>query len=458
MLPDNSRQFFSQSFYFDVKAPEGVITVEKERDGVNTSYDIVYDLYDDAAEYKNGAYVSTKNIDFSSGNAPEMKLYIDGKLAQTYTLSTFQSSKTIDFLSEFGEKEEFADALTAKAEITFKDKFGHSTTIESEEMAVDFKAPEVTAIEVSAKNLLARGEDTYVINGFEDIGSITARFSDNASDKLDVTYVSSGTYNVTRIGAYEFAIKNLMLSDFSPAYDGITRYNYTFNVTDMGKNSASGFVSFILDLNAPTIYYADLSGIENKTNADSVEIEMYYDHDEYETPEDIVITADGAEIADKSEIGVIKLRVTENGTVTVRTVDAKGKTGEKSFEVDELEDIDLDSQEMSSETQNQHTTHSFLEVREVYDADGKVQFMGIGSGAKLVTTTVDSRVNSSYAASGLAAGTQEFGADVTNEMMSGNDVVLRVYYEGDTAPEFNVRLRMIKDDITKSIKDGVKNG
>lgn len=110
----------------------------------------------------------------------------------------------------------------------------------------------------------------------------------------------------------------------------------------------------------------------------------------------------------------------------------------KGSEIDELEDIDLDSQEMSSETQNLHTTHSFLEVREVYDADGKVQFMGIGSGAKLVTTTVDSRVNSSYAASGLAAGTQEFGADVTNEMMRGNDVVLRVYYEGDTAPEFNV--------------------
>lgn len=354
MLPDNSRQFFSQNFYFDVKAPEGVITVEKERDGVNTSYDIVYDLYDDAAEYKNGAYVSTKNIDFSSGNAPEMKLYIDGKLAQTYTLSTFKSSKTIDFLSEFGEKEEFADALTAKAEITFKDKFGHSTTIESEEMAVDFKAPEVTAIEVSAKNLLARGEDTYVINGFEDIGSITARFADNASDKLDVTYVSSGTYNVTRIGAYEFAIKNLMRSDFSPAYDGITRYNYTFNVTDMGKNSASGFVSFILDLNAPTIYYADLSGIENKTNADSVEVEMYYDHDEYETPEDIVITADGAEIADKSEIGVIKLRVTENGTVTVKTVDAKGKTGGKSFEVNcfdrEAPVITLDSIQQTPET------------------------------------------------------------------------------------------------------------
>lgn len=114
----------------------------------------------------------------------------------------------------------------------------------------------------------------------------------------------------------------------------------------------------------------------------------------------------------------------------------------KVSEVDEIDEIDLDSPEMPSASgtsgQSGLSSTSYLEVLEVPDENGSIQLMGIGSGAQLVGTTVDSVKDSAYRASFKLASASSFKADVTDEMISGKDVVLRVYYDSDTAPEFKV--------------------
>lgn len=104
-------------------------------------------------------------------------------------------------------------------------------------------------------------------------------------------------------------------------------------------------------------------------------------------------------------------------------------------EVDELESIDLEAEEMSSDS---GTKQSFLEVHELTDENGAVQFMGIGAGASVVSTTVDSRIKSGFSARATGLNGLSITPNVTEQMISGNDVVLRVYYEGDTAPTFTV--------------------
>ena len=127
----------------------------------------------------------------------------------------------------------------------------------------------------------------------------------------------------------------------------------------------------------------------------------------------------------------------------------------KGSEIDEIDEIDLDNTEMSSSEGSGNSggglnpttgytpkmTTSFLEVKEVTDENGQVQLMGIGSGAKVVGTTVDSVVNSSYRVPKLLTGGENnnFTVNVSKEMMNGNDVVLRVYYDGEKPDSFTVK-------------------
>ncbi len=124
----------------------------------------------------------------------------------------------------------------------------------------------------------------------------------------------------------------------------------------------------------------------------------------------------------------------------------------KGSEIDEIEEIDLDSPEMSSESgsgsggggsggSSSHSarrTARFLEVMEVPDEEGHIQLMGIGSGAEVVGSTVDSFVASSYSMPLSLMGAGSFTTNITNDMIQGKDVVLRVYYDSDTAPELKV--------------------
>ena len=137
----------------------------------------------------------------------------------------------------------------------------------------------------------------------------------------------------------------------------------------------------------------------------------------------------------------------------------------KGSETDEIDEIDLDNTgKMSSSSGSGGTggtggsggsggglspttgyaskmTTSFLEVKEVTDENGQVQLMGIGSGAKVVGTTVDSVVSSSYRVPKLltGGGNDNFTVDISDEMMNGNDVVLRVYYDGEKPTNFTVK-------------------
>ncbi len=335
MTQDAFTQSERRSFYFDVKAPEGTVTIEKKRDGVNPSYNVVTNLTDDGGTYKNGAYAIMKNIDFSEGNAPVMKLYIGDTEAASYDITTCESMQSIDFNAEFGNDERFVEATSARVKVIFKDKFGHSAEITSEDMAVDFKAPELTSITVSPVNL-ARYEDAYIINSFADITSITAEFTDNVNDKLDVTCYEGGWYKTVRTDARSYTSAALLNNDFTyDAEKGYVRYMYTFNITDMAGNYTSASVPFVMDYYAPEIYYTNTESINGMTNKDSAEVEMRYRIDDYENAEDIDIevSGSGAKLADVSQKGIIKLSVTENGTVTVTTRDKAGKTGTKSIDV-----------------------------------------------------------------------------------------------------------------------------
>lgn len=108
-------------------------------------------------------------------------------------------------------------------------------------------------------------------------------------------------------------------------------------------------------------------------------------------------------------------------------------------EIDELEAIDLDAEEMSSDkdTGKKNNT-TFLEVHQITASDGSVQVMGIGAGAQVVSTTIDNRISSLYSATNQFAEGLQLTTDINEAMIRGNDVVLRVYYEGDTAPQFSV--------------------
>ncbi len=110
----------------------------------------------------------------------------------------------------------------------------------------------------------------------------------------------------------------------------------------------------------------------------------------------------------------------------------------RGSEVDEIDKIDLDAPEMKESDGGSTSGHTFLEVVEVPISDGTVQLMGIGAGARVVGSTIDSVVSSAYAAPVQYAAGTSFTTGITDEMISGNDVVMRVYYEGDRAPELEV--------------------
>lgn len=332
MMPEESKQVHAQTFYFDVTSPEGVITVQKDRNGINQDYDIQYDLYDDSSEYKNGAYVSERNIDFTVGNRPVMSLYIDGELAKEYPIYSYKSSQTIDFKKTFDNDEKYENATTAYTKIDFQDKFGHKSTITGSEMAIDLKDPTIDNITVDGDNILSRGEDLYVVNNLSDIKSITAFFDDNSGDLLNVSYGAKKTKKQT--ANYEVTVDGIVDSDFQYRYKDYGRFDYTFDVTDMGGNSASRTVSFIVDYTSPRMYYRDLSPITTKTNAESVDFTIDYNVDDYETLDDIKFDVTGpAEIADSSELGKVTLKIKDNGTVKLAIRDAMGKVEETTFEV-----------------------------------------------------------------------------------------------------------------------------
>lgn len=110
----------------------------------------------------------------------------------------------------------------------------------------------------------------------------------------------------------------------------------------------------------------------------------------------------------------------------------------KGSEVDEIEEVDLDSPELSPSKGTSGQSMSYLEVMQIPDENGGMQLMGIGSGAEVVGSTVDSYVSSSYSTPMTLGSPASFGAEVTDEMMDGKDVVLRVYYDNPTAPELKV--------------------
>ncbi len=335
LMPENKTQIIQRSFYFDSSAPTGTLTVDKKREGVNPEYDINYYLTDAAAEYCDGAYTTEKNIDFSSGNAPVMKLYIGDKLADSFTLSSFNSTKSINFYESYADKAEFKDETTAYAEVTFKDKFGHEATIKSDEMKIDLKAPEITAIKVSPEfRHPACDENAYIIDSFSNIESITAEISDNTDDKLDITRSENGSYKTSRIDGRSFTVLKPLGGDFDGVFeDGVYKYKYELGVTDMGKNFTSKNVSFVTDTTAPEVYFTDMSGIIGMTNAESRDVTLYYRTDGYERPEDITVNVSGTDSVDKSEVGVLKLTVKNNGQVKVTLTDKQEKVGEKSFNV-----------------------------------------------------------------------------------------------------------------------------
>ena len=339
MKPDNATQpDLWKSFYFDTVAPTGTIEISGNREGVNESYMVSTSLEDDSGSYKDGAYVSDRNIDFSDGNAPKMTLYIGGEAAETRTLDSVWSWQSFSFYNKYAAQGKYTDATEAWVEVEFKDKFGHASKISSDKMKIDLKAPEVTAVTVepSGSPRPQCDETAYIINGFDEIKTITASISDNVDDKLDIGYREGGVSKLSRIAAADgsFTVNKPLLCDAGAVYeDGMTKYNYVFDVIDMGGNSAGGNVKFVIDQRAPEIHYTDMSEILNMTNAEYKTVELHYSNDSYERPEDIKVDVSGAEVAEHSEPGIIKLKVSENGKVTVKLTDKKGKVGEKSFDV-----------------------------------------------------------------------------------------------------------------------------
>lgn len=339
MKPDNATQpDLWKSFYFDTVAPTGTIEISGNRDGVNESYMVSTSLEDDSGSYKDGAYVSDRNIDFSDGNAPKMTLYIGSEAAETRTLDSVWSWQSFSFYNKYAAQGKYTDATEAWVEVEFKDKFGHASKISSDKMKIDLKAPEVTAVTVEPSGLPRPqcDETAYIINGFDEIKTITASISDNVDDKLDIGYREGGVSKLSRIAAADgsFTVNKPLLCDAGAVYeDGMTKYNYVFDVIDMGGNSAGGNVKFVIDQRAPEIHYTDMSEILNMTNAEYKTVELHYSNDSYERPEDIKVDVSGAEVAEHSEPGIIKLKVSENGKVTVKLTDKKGKVGEKSFDV-----------------------------------------------------------------------------------------------------------------------------
>lgn len=339
MKPDNATQpDLWKSFYFDTVAPTGTIEISGNREGVNESYMVSTSLEDDSGSYKDGAYVSDRNIDFSDGNAPKMTLYIGGEAAETRILDSVWSWQSFSFYNKYAAQGKYTDATEAWVEVEFKDKFGYASKISSDKMKIDLKAPEVTAVTVEPSGLPRPqcDETAYIINGFDEIKTITASISDNVDDKLDIGYREGGVSKLSRIAAADgsFTVNKPLLCDAGAVYeDGMTKYNYVFDVIDMGGNSAGGNVKFVIDQRAPEIHYTDMSEILNMTNAEYKTVELHYSNDSYERPEDIKVDVSGAEVAEHSEPGIIKLKVSENGKVTVKLTDKKGKVGEKSFDV-----------------------------------------------------------------------------------------------------------------------------
>lgn len=339
MHPDNAQQNnITLTCYFDKSAPEIYLSVKNSEGTQSASrkYHAEYSFSDDGARYRGGIFTKNNNIALDENNLPFYELLIGGEVAESGTVDSYIGGLTLDIYNKYKDDERFSEATKARLRFTAKDTFGHSATAESDEFNIDLKAPEISPFAVSG-NVLPRGENTYIINSFSDIDSISATITDNVADGVNIWHRQGGAYKISSLGEvsteHVFTYENPIHSDFSTDFkDGVDYRVYTLEATDKGGNAAAQNVRFILDRFAPSIYSVNTSEISAMTNAPGKEITLYYEVDPYEAADDISISLSGAEVV-SHELGEIVLLVSENETVRISLTDLLGKSDSRSIEV-----------------------------------------------------------------------------------------------------------------------------
>lgn len=336
LQPEGEIQDYTINVFFDTEAPAASVTATGQRAGVNSSYEVKIELDDDGAAYK--SHAKNGNIDFSASKAPKAELYIEDKLAKTYTLNSIKETIPINFNEEFGGNEEYLNAENAKIKLTVRDVFGHESVFWSNDMRVDFEKPEIKSISIAPSSIPQMSDGTFVLKSFSNLKYITASFDDAAKDSLDIIYSKNGFYfterkQITSDGC-SVLLEYPLANDFDVFYDkGVKKYRYTFTGRDMAGNEASSSVDFVIDYFTPNVSYVDTSSIVDKTNASSVTLNINYDADYYETCEDITIAVSGGVLKEHNVIGRAAIEVSENGMVEVVITDKAGRSAAKTFDV-----------------------------------------------------------------------------------------------------------------------------
>lgn len=114
-------------------------------------------------------------------------------------------------------------------------------------------------------------------------------------------------------------------------------------------------------------------------------------------------------------------------------------------EIDELEAIEikgLDEMKEGKSEKSAKGTMRFLEVRQVTDPKtGEIGYIGLGSGARAVSTSL-MKYKNNYQAGLLYVpmrSENSFDFNIDNSYKGDKDVVLKIYYDGDTAPNLEIK-------------------
>ncbi|NLV22550.1 MAG: hypothetical protein GXY49_11270, partial [Syntrophomonadaceae bacterium] len=362
-----------------------------ENDGYNSDYRVQYEISDGGGEYHNGIYEANGHFDFDN-NPPTYEIILGGESLGSKPLNYLSGEFDIPFGSQFRNNEKYKDVTEAYIKFNATDRFGNTTSDvfgmgKNDDgspipIKVDFQAPEITefvpvfkvgmeegkdyvkygegcdAIDAESKYFQSY-DDLYIVRNLGEIlHAIKITETDNVADGIYARYRQGVNLVEARYPeeskSHTFMIDNLSYPSFDISlFRAMPSYIYGVEIFDMAGNSCSSSIRFIEDDNPPVITYAKRSEGEGLTNADSIDIDVLYTCDAYETIKETnketidetddetiddldfeIIKGEATINTEKSSLGHLVLTATGNGDITIKITDRLGNSTQKTINID----------------------------------------------------------------------------------------------------------------------------
>lgn len=352
ILKEAVQENISDTFYFDIAPPVINVDITGENNGYNSDYRVQFRISDGGGEYHNGIYEKSEHFDFKN-NPPTYEIIIGSESLDPKPLNYLNGEFDIPFGYQFRNNEKYKDVTEAYIRFNATDRFGNKASEIFGPIKVDFQAPKITEFVPIYKSGMVEGkdyvksgytqsyDDVYIVRNLGDVlDSIKIAVTDNVLDGIYARYRQGvklvEAHYPEESKSHTFTIDNLTYQSFDiSSFRAMDSYAYGVDLLDMAGNSCSSSIRFIEDDNPPVITYAKRPEGERLTNANSIDIDVLYSCDAYETIDDLKFEIRGKATinTEKSSLGNLVLAATDNGDIKVEIRDRLGNFAQKTINV-----------------------------------------------------------------------------------------------------------------------------